>query len=330
MGFFATFWSWLNGQLTDYIGDNTARVASAIEPAVATLGVCYVMAWGYLQLTGRIEEPFSAGLKRIVILVVVFGLGLRLWLYNDLIVDTFYRAPAQLASAVVGASDPVNVLDSIWDQGGSVAEQLWDKGHAWPSSWGFVLAGAVVWLLVGLLCIYVMFLLALSSIASSVLLAVGPLFIALLLFDSTRRFFEAWIAQLANYALIGVLTVLVAALLLHLMQSYAMQTAALGSAIFTTDALDLMLMSGLVMLLLRQIMPIAAGLAGGVSLNSFGVVGNALRSGGLLGAKAGALGSKATAMVVGTGARAWLAQRQQRLAATALISANAPSWRDET
>ncbi len=25
MGFFATFWTWLNGQLASYIGDNTAR-----------------------------------------------------------------------------------------------------------------------------------------------------------------------------------------------------------------------------------------------------------------------------------------------------------------
>ena len=50
----------------------------------------------------------------------------------------------------------------------------------------------------------------------AVLLALGPLFVALLLFDGTRRFFEAWLAQLANYALITILTVLVAALLLQI------------------------------------------------------------------------------------------------------------------
>ena len=27
MGFFATFWVWLNGQLARYIGNNTARLA---------------------------------------------------------------------------------------------------------------------------------------------------------------------------------------------------------------------------------------------------------------------------------------------------------------
>ena len=52
------------------------------------------------------------------------------------------------------------------------------------------------WCLMGLLCVYVMFLIALSHIALAVLLALGPLFIVLLFFETTRRLFSAWIAQL--------------------------------------------------------------------------------------------------------------------------------------
>ncbi len=37
MGFFTAFSTWLTGQLTTYIGDNTARLASALEPAIVTL-----------------------------------------------------------------------------------------------------------------------------------------------------------------------------------------------------------------------------------------------------------------------------------------------------
>jgi type IV secretion system protein VirB6 len=276
MGFFATFWSWLNLQLSGYISDNTARVANALEPAVVMLGVVYVMVWGYLQMMGQIEEPFVGGLKRILKLAVVLAVALQLWLYNDVIVDTFYRAPAELAAALIGGTDPVSTIDAIWTQGGAAAEQLWDKGSVFNSDFGFYVAGAVVWLLLGLLCVYAMFLIALSSIASSVLLALGPLFIVMLLFDGTRRWFEAWIAQLANYALITILTVLVAALLLQMVASYATQTAARGSALLTVDALDMMLVSGLVLLLLRQVMPIASGLAGGLALSSFGAVGRAL------------------------------------------------------
>lgn len=266
MGFFATFWTWLNGQLAAYIGDNTARLAGVLEPAVVTLATVYVMAWGYLHLVGKSEEPFVAGLKRIAMLAIVLGMGLRLWLYNTLIVDTFYTAPAQLAAAVIGSSDPVSTIDAIWERGGTVAGNLWSK-----SSVGYYLAGAVVWFLVGILCVYAMFLIALSSIALAVLLALGPLFISALLFDATRRFFSAWIAQLANYGLITILTVMIAALLLRVVESYAAQTAARGTGILTVDALHMVLIAVLVFLILRQVMPIASGLAGGLALSTFGL-----------------------------------------------------------
>jgi type IV secretion system protein VirB6 len=223
-----------------------------------------------LHLTGKIDEPLMAGLKRIAMVALILGVGLRLWLYNTLIVDTFYNAPAQLAAAVIGSDDPVGTIDTIWERGGTVAGNLWSKAAAHWWDVGDYIAGAMVWVLIGALCVYAMFLIALSSIALAVLLALGPLFIALLFFDATRQFFSAWLAQLVNYALITVLTVMVGALLLRIVQSYAAQTAARGSAILTVDALNMMLIALLVFLVLRQVMPIASGLAGGASLNSFG------------------------------------------------------------
>lgn len=271
MGFFATFWSWLNGQLATYIGDNTARLASVLEPTVVTLATLYVMGWGYLHLMGRIEEPIVTGLKRVAAIVLVLGVGLHLWLYNSVIVDTFYNAPARLAAALVGAGDPVSTIDAIWASGGTVASNLYDKSSGFTGL-GFDLAALIVWCLMGMLCVYTMFLIALSNIALAVLLALGPLFFALLFFDATKRYFSAWIGQLANYALITVLTVMVASLLLHVVQSYAAQTAARGSAVLTVDALNMILVAVLVFLVLRQVMPVAAGLAGGSALHSQGFV----------------------------------------------------------
>ena len=270
MGFFATFSAWLNGQLAAYIGDNTARLAAALEPAIVTAATIYVMAWGYLHLMGKIDEPMLTGLKRIAVLALILGAGLRLWLYNSVIVDTFYHAPAQLAAAVVGSSDPVGTIDAVWESGGTVASNLWAKGSALNME--SLIAALLVWCLMGILCVYAMFLFALSSIALAVLLALGPLFIALLLFEATRRFFAAWISQLANYALITVLTVMVAALLLQVVKSYAAQTAARGPALLTVDVLNMLLVAVLVLLVLRQVMPIAAAIAGGASLNSFGTM----------------------------------------------------------
>ena len=218
------------------------------------------------------------GLRRIACLAAVLSVSLHLWLYNTVIVNTFYEAPAQFAADVVGASYPVQTLDAIWDQGGAVAGRLFNEGSVWRGDIGFYIAGAVVWILVGLLCVYTMFLLALSSVALSVLLALGPLFFTFLLFSGTRRLFAAWLGQLANYALISVLTVMVAALLLHLVQLYAQQTAALGAALDTVDALDLLLVTALVLLFMQQVMPIAAGLSGGIALGTLGMMSRAVRT----------------------------------------------------
>jgi type IV secretion system protein VirB6 len=276
MGFFATFSAWLNGILAGYIGSNTARIASFLQPAVLTLATVYVMVWGYLHLTGKIEEPFIAGMKRIILLVVVLGGALDLWLYNGVIVDTFFNAPGELAAGVIGAYDPVGIIDQIIFSGGDAASLLIQKGGIFNGDFSYYISGFAVYLIVGLTAIYAMFLLALSKIALSILLALGPLFIALLFFESTKRFFEAWIAQLANYAFITILTVLVAALMMGIVSSAAQQAAGEGGSITIADAVRVCMASGLTFLIMRQVMPMAAGLASGLALSSFGLVSAAL------------------------------------------------------
>jgi hypothetical protein len=95
----------------------------------------------------------------------------------------------------------------------------------------YTIAGYFVYVLVAATTLYTMFLLCLSRVALSILLALGPLFFAMLLFEQTRRFFEAWTAQLANYAFITVLTVLIVSLMLQLVTTAAAQASAAGAAI---------------------------------------------------------------------------------------------------
>jgi len=303
MGFFETFWTWLNEQLIQYIGNNTAKVSTAMGPAIVTLATIYVMIWGYLQLTGRIEEPFVTGLKRILTLGVVLGVSLKLWLYNTVIVDTFYNAPEQLAAWIIGASDPVRTVDSIWEQGGSVADVLFRKGVSFLGGGiGYLLAGILVWILIGILCVYTMFLIALSHIALAILLALGPFFFAMVFFDSTKRLFDAWLAQMANYALITLLTILVAALLLEIVNRYATQTAALGPAMQIVDAINMLLAAVLVFLFMRQVMPIAAGLASGVALNTMGTMSRAANWGIRKGVDARRFGTRVVTAILTRGA----------------------------
>ena len=107
-------------------------------------------------------------------------------------------------------------VDTIWTQGSEVGDSLLSQGSLFSESGlSLIACGLICYLCIGLTTLYVAFLMALALVALAILLALAPLFIAMLLFDSTKRFFEAWIAQLANYALVIILVASVANLMLH-------------------------------------------------------------------------------------------------------------------
>jgi type IV secretion system protein VirB6 len=276
MGFFAEFNAWLTALLDDYIHQYTLQMATLLEPALVTLGTLYVLIWGFLHIAGRIEEPVLEGLKRIAILALVFGVGLDLWLYDTVIVETFYRAPAALAGNLVGANDFVTIVDTILFQGDDVATALLAKAGILHGNFSFYLAALAVYVVIGITALYTMFLLTLSRIALSVLLAIGPLIIPLFLFQSTRRFVEAWFAQLATYAFVAVLAGLVAALMMHLIEQAAAQAQAAGGGIQIAQAVRVCIAAGFTFLVMRQVLPMAGGLASGVALSTFGIVSGAL------------------------------------------------------
>ncbi len=275
MGFFAEFSAWLNELLATYIGDTSSRLASALEPAVVTIGAIYVMTWGFLHLAGKVEEPVLEGLKRIALLAIVFGVAIDLWHYHDIVVSTFFDAPGQLAAAVVGGNNFTDVIDTILDRGDAVASALLAKAGSWHWNLAYDLAAAAVYLTVGLTAVYTMFLLTLSKIALSVLLAIGPVIIPLFLFHSTRRMVESWIAQLSNYAFVAVLSALVAALMLTVIDRAASQAQSAGGGIQIAHAVRVCLAAGFTFLVMRQVLPIASSLASGVSLGTFGLVSGA-------------------------------------------------------
>ena len=280
MGFFAELQTWLDTELTKYIGTYSAKIAAALEPAAVTLAVLYVMTWGYLLATGKIEEPLITGVKRILTVAFVFGVGFKLWLYQDVIVDIFYNGPTQLASQAIGAPTSADAVDKIFDAGSQVGEALLAKGGLFTSgNLIYILAGFLVFIVFGILCVYVFFLLSLAKVVLSVLLAIGPLFIFLLLFNSTRRYFEAWIGQMATYGFVALLTVMVVAVLMHVLQQAEQQAINAGAAIQAVEAIRVCLAGFLVILVLTQVGTIAHGLGHGFAVQTNSLVGRGVKWG---------------------------------------------------
>ena len=272
-----SFFTWLTGQVNNFISGQVANVSTLLEPAVITLASVYVMMWGYLQLTGKIEEPLLEGGRRILVLGVILVLVFKISQNIAPLLDIFVQSPQTFAAGILGAT-PMGTVDTIWAQGSEVGDSLLSQGSLFSESGlSLIACGLICYICIGLTTLYVAFLMALALVALALLLALAPLFIALLLFDSTKRFFEAWIAQLANYALVIILVATVANLLLHAVSQPLQIAYNEGGNVTGADALRVSVFCGFVVLILRQILPMASALASGIALSSGNIVSGLVR-----------------------------------------------------
>ena len=279
MGFFTTFWNFLQGNVLNMVSAITSNISASLSPVAVTLATIYVMIWGYLHLRGAIEEPIMEGAKRILVLAVILGVVLSLWEYNAVFVDFFVTTPQALSGAILNGNNAIAIIDGVWVKGATVAESLINQGGLFNNNFEFYLAGFAVYLFVGFICIWMAYLFCLSIVAVGILLALGPLFILGLMFEATKRFFEAWVAQLSNYALIIVIAAVAAKLLLNMLDSYATQALALGAGITIAQSIQLCLACAFVLLIMKQVPSLAAGLASGVALSSYNALSKAINWG---------------------------------------------------
>lgn len=279
MGFFTTFWTFLQGNVMNTVSAITSNISASLAPAAVTLATIYVMIWGYLHLRGAIEEPIMEGAKRILVLAVILGVVLSLWQYNAVFVDFFVTTPNALSDAILNGNNAIATIDGVWLKGATVAGSLINQGGFFNNNFGFYLAGFAVYLFVGFICIWMAYLFCLSIVAVGILLALGPLFILGLMFEATKRFFEAWVAQLSNYALIIVIAAVAAKLLLNMLDSYATQALAKGAGITIAESIQLCLACAFVLLIMKQVPSLAAGLASGVALSSYNALSKAINWG---------------------------------------------------
>lgn len=184
-------------------------------------------------------------------------------------IDFFVNTPTTLSGAILGGNTAMTTVDAIWGKGGGVGDSLFKQGGFFNGNIGFYLAGFIVYILTGFVCVYMVYLFVLTLVVVGLLLAVGPIFVMALLFDSTKRFFEGWMAQLSNYALIVILASIASKLMLNYLDSYATQASNLGVGITIADSAQFCLACGVTLLIMKQVPHIAAGLASGVALSTF-------------------------------------------------------------
>ncbi|MFH1159244.1 MAG: type IV secretion system protein [Pseudomonadota bacterium] len=245
--------------------------------------IVFIAVYGYKII---ISGKFSASdlvmncVKIIVLLVLatqwsaffLFVYRMVTDLPSDIAGQIMQAASAAFGNAAV-ASDPItasNALEQFYDRSVRVAAQLLE-GAGWHQT-GLYFYALITWLCALGFTAYATMLIVLSKLAVAVLLAVGPIFILLLIFTDTRKLFEGWLRALLNYAIIPVFVYTLLAILLALAEAplrYMEQHNGVYDQFFTSVG-PFLLICSISIMLLAQIMNMAASITGGIALSTMG------------------------------------------------------------
>jgi type IV secretion system protein VirB6 len=277
----------IDQSLTSYVSDTASNVISTITPSVTSLLIIYVMAWGWMLMRGMIQEAFLDGISRVFRLSIIIGLALSLGRYNEFVADFFWQLPDALAKMVVSGyqagSSNIQFLDTLMGKLYDFGSLFWEKANStggWIPDLGLLLVAIVIWIIGLAVTAYACFLLILSKMSLAVLLGLGPLFLLALTFEATRKFFDAWIGQVLNFAVTVLLTASIMSLILKILQTYLDVANPDGQKLdpAVPNAFPALALCVIGLLILIQVAPIASALAGGVAVSSLGTVGSVLTS----------------------------------------------------
>lgn len=194
-----------------------ANLIQHLRSAILGAFLLYIILWGWAMMRGMIGEPIQDGVSRILKLAIVIGLVLGTTisgggstaenqLYITYVYNFFWHGSEALFKTITGHStDTIVIVTQIISFIYTLAFDYLQEGIKLGTDqidlvmFGLgsvtILAGTMLAATIITTIVFAKFMLA-------ILLAVGPVFIVLFLFDATRRLFEAWLGQLISVAVL--------------------------------------------------------------------------------------------------------------------------------
>ncbi|MCK9505012.1 MAG: type IV secretion system protein [Porticoccaceae bacterium] len=261
--------------LDNYVVNTSGDIIAFVTPIFSSLLIIWIAIWGYMTMTGRSGELMTEGLFRIIRVGFILTLGLTVGNYAGLVTNLLSGGPETISGIITGApaASASASLDTLFTKIFDVSAAAWKKGGIMNGDFGQYFIALIVLIFGGAVTLIMAFLVLSSKVLTAALLAIGPISIALLLFNATQRFFESWLAMVMNQAFVLILASAIGKMLIDICNTFIDNAAANPSALATLgDAAMLCIVLGLCVLVLKQVPPIAAALGGGVALATQGAI----------------------------------------------------------
>jgi type IV secretion system protein VirB6 len=213
-----------------------SRPGSPMEAALVILLTLYIAVMGLRLMLGlgslRVGEWTLAALK----IGAILALATQWPTYQHLVFGVLVNGPEQLGTSILKgldpaagsfAADPLLGLQAAYDELQQSAQYY--SQHASPQTsplqggMGFSAMGLTLSAM--LLLLNTLGALLVAKIVLALLLALGPVFIAMMLFDSTRGLFEGWLRAAAGFALVPLVSILGLVVQLTILEPQILQLA---------------------------------------------------------------------------------------------------------
>lgn len=279
-------------QSVDQLGQNYVSTAYQALANAATSGgttgvaglllTLYVIFWGVGIWQGTASGGPTDYAFRLFRAMMIYVLATRWGEFQTFVYTILNDGPSAIGNALLSAVTSANntgtsanltsvnavqsALQNMWDTTNSATEAFLQ--NAGITNWGPYIFAAVFYVVMAILIGFAIFLIVLSKMFMWILLALAPLFIILLLFGVTSRFFSGWMSSLAQYFLVQVLVYAFLAFYVSLIQQSIDTLNGVANSKSATWATigPVVLLAIIGILLLSQINNMAAAIAGGVPI----------------------------------------------------------------
>jgi type IV secretion system protein VirB6 len=248
-------------------------LANEIGSIFTLLTTLYVIFWGYQIWSGTASGGATEQAARLLRVFVIYTLAVFWGEFQTFIYTAVNEMPRAIGNIIIrgvgGGLSPENsaieqALSNVWHVGVDAASQI-TKAAGLLSPGPYILAGIVL-VVIALFVAFAAGIIILAKIVLWVLLSLAPIFIVLLLFGATTRFFNGWVSAVVQFILVPIIVYTVLAFYLTVIKS-AVETLSgvnAGAVTSMTEVAPVILAGLIGCFLMSQILTIAQGIAGGL------------------------------------------------------------------
>ena len=272
---------------TTYVANAYGAMAQALtDGGIISVGglmlTLYVIFWGIGIWQGTATGGPSDHAFRLFRAFLIYALATEWGSFQSLVYTAMNEGPAAIGNSLLATVGSMNntglsinltsvnavqtALQNLWDTtGNAVAAFVKNAGITNPGP--YVIA-AILLIAMAILIGFGLFLIILSKVFMWLLLGLAPVFIVLLLFGVTSRFFSGWFATLVQYFIVQVMVYAFIAFYVGLTQQFFDRLNIANNGFTTTfaDIAPIILVAIIGILLLHQLNAIAASIAGGIPM----------------------------------------------------------------